>query len=72
MPDITMCKGEGCPIREACYRYTAKPDKYLQSWFMKSPYDPEQKHCSHQMPPKKAVTQNSSVREMREEWDDKS
>lgn len=37
MPDITMCKGEGCTIKEECYRYTAKPSEYLQSYFVESP-----------------------------------
>ena len=37
MPDITMCKGESCPKRETCYRYTAKPSEY-QSYFSEIPY----------------------------------
>ena len=36
MPDITMCKGEGCEARVTCYRFTAKPSKY-QSYFNESP-----------------------------------
>ena len=28
MPDITMCSYLGCPLRNKCYRATAKPDKY--------------------------------------------
>ena len=28
MPDITMCIATGCSIKNSCYRYTAKPDKY--------------------------------------------
>jgi len=24
MADITKCKGEGCPIKESCYRFTAE------------------------------------------------
>lgn len=35
-PDITMCKGTNCPIKEGCYRHTAKPSDY-QSWFMEPP-----------------------------------
>ena len=38
MPDITMCSGKNCPIREDCYRYTAK-ESYYQSYFMIPPYD---------------------------------
>ena len=37
MPDITMCKGEGCPHKEGCYRYKATPSEY-QSFFLFSPY----------------------------------
>ena len=25
MPDISMCRGVGCPIKEKCWRYTAPP-----------------------------------------------
>ncbi len=37
-PDITMCKGTNCPVKESCYRYTAKPSNY-QSWFMETPFN---------------------------------
>jgi hypothetical protein len=40
MPDITMCKGEGCPIKNNCYRNIAKPSEY-QSYFEESPFDGE-------------------------------
>jgi len=33
MPDITMCTGEGCEARFTCYRFTAKPNEYRQSYF---------------------------------------
>ncbi len=32
MPDITMCPGTGCPMREQCYRYMATPNPYQQSF----------------------------------------
>ena len=38
MPDITMCHGENCPLKEKCYRYTAKPNRYFQSFFQEPPY----------------------------------
>lgn len=38
MPDITMCEGTGCPMKNICYRYTAIPSS-RQSYFMKSPND---------------------------------
>jgi hypothetical protein len=41
MPDITMCKGENCPKKDTCLRYTALPDKYGQSYFLKSPVEVE-------------------------------
>lgn len=25
MPDISMCSGDGCPIKEKCYRHMATP-----------------------------------------------
>ena len=36
MPDITMCKGEGCEAKNTCYRFTATPSKY-QPYFTESP-----------------------------------
>lgn len=37
MMDITKCKGDGCPIKNRCYRYTAKSNVFYQSWFMETP-----------------------------------
>lgn len=37
MPDITMCKGTGCPFAESCYRFTAEPDKWQQAYFTTPP-----------------------------------
>ena len=41
MPDITMCKGQIgdiiCPYKDKCYRYTAKRNKYRQSFFIELP-----------------------------------
>ena len=39
MPDITMCKGEGCPFKESCYRHKAEPSPYRQSYFVETPYE---------------------------------
>jgi hypothetical protein len=36
-PDITMCLGTNCPYKESCYRFTAKPSEYMQSYFMNPP-----------------------------------
>ena len=38
MPDITMCKGDGCIKKEGCYRFKAVPDAILQSYFLEAPY----------------------------------
>ena len=38
MPDITMCTGEGCPIKKDCYRHCATANEYRQSYFMNPPY----------------------------------
>jgi len=38
MPDITMCRGEGCNIKETCYRYKAQPSEYYQSYFLGAPF----------------------------------
>jgi len=38
MPDIAKCKGEGCDKKERCYRYTAEPDEYYQTYGY---FDPE-------------------------------
>lgn len=32
MPDISMCENKKCKRRKQCYRYTAKPNKYRQSY----------------------------------------
>jgi len=37
MADITMCKGKSCEAKHTCYRYTAPPSNYLQSYFSVSP-----------------------------------
>jgi hypothetical protein len=37
MPDITMCNGVGCEIKEICYRYKATPSEFRQSYFFNSP-----------------------------------
>ena len=44
MPDITMCLGIDCPIKETCYRYKAKPYEY-QSYFVDAPI--KDNKCEH-------------------------
>lgn len=47
MSDITKCHGDFCPLKEECYRYTSPDSKYVQSYFMESPYDNEKQNCEH-------------------------
>lgn len=46
MPDISMCEGQGCPLKDTCYRHTATPSSYLQAYFCDPPYDKEEKTCT--------------------------
>jgi hypothetical protein len=39
MADITKCTGEGCPIKESCYRFTAQASEFRQSYFFTPPFD---------------------------------
>lgn len=39
MPDISMCPGGYCMLKETCYRYKATPCQYRQSYFVDPPYD---------------------------------
>jgi len=54
MPDITMCHGvkdetgEHCPLKAWCHRFSATPDKYLQSYFVEAPF--HKKECKHFWP----------------------
>jgi hypothetical protein len=48
MPDITMCKGDDCPLKDKCYRFLASPSEYAQSYFVDAPYDKEKQECDHQ------------------------
>lgn len=36
MADICMCSGLNCPVKENCYRFTAKADEY-QTYFLDAP-----------------------------------
>ena len=38
MADITMCEGKKCPTKHQCYRHTAFPNEYRQSYFVEPPY----------------------------------
>ncbi len=47
MPDITMCEGKDCPLKEKCHRFKAEPSKYRQSYFTEIPYNKEIQTCDH-------------------------
>lgn len=49
MPDITMCSGEGCALKENCYRHKAIPSG-RQSYFAKPPCDASGTECKHYWP----------------------
>ena len=38
MPDITMCKGGDCPLKETCFRYNCIPDELHQAYFVTPPF----------------------------------
>lgn len=50
MPDIAMCNGEGCPKKDECYRHTAKPSEFRQSYFVEAPF--KEGVCDHFWPTK--------------------
>jgi hypothetical protein len=47
MPDITMCGGLNCPLKEKCYRYKAEINEFGQSYFLIVPYNDKEKKCEH-------------------------
>ena len=49
MPDITLCRGEGCPLKDKCLRHTSTPF-VPQSWFMHVPYDHDSESCDAYWP----------------------
>lgn len=44
-----MCKGEDCPFKNMCYRYTALPDEFSQSYFKEPPFKIEKGKPSCEM-----------------------
>lgn len=44
MPDITMCTGAGCPLKNRCYRFRAQTHG-RQDYFGRSPYDAASGRC---------------------------
>jgi len=46
MADISKCSGVECPLKETCYRYTAKAG-FMKSNLGSAPYDKEKEECSY-------------------------
>jgi hypothetical protein len=46
MPDVSMCTGGSCPLRADCYRHTAKPSPYMQTYFLNPPVNADGT-CGH-------------------------
>lgn len=42
--DISKCVGTLCPLKEACFRYTAKAG-FMQSYLLGIPYDFKTEQC---------------------------
>jgi DUF2934 family protein len=45
MPDITMCSGHGCPLKNRCYRFRALTHG-RQDYFGRPPYDAASGRCA--------------------------
>jgi len=45
MADITKCWGDGCTMKENCYRFTATANEYRQAYFVNPPH--ENGKCIH-------------------------
>jgi len=35
--DITKCEGDGCPIKDGCYRYVTPANPHRQAFFSETP-----------------------------------
>lgn len=60
MPDICMCVGNECPLKENCYRFTAEPS-YMQAYFTDPPI--KDGECEYYWPLK---TQNNDRNDIQE------
>lgn len=64
IPDITMCSGDHCPIRENCYRYKAEPTPGRQSYFSQPPWDGEKCDSFWQIEQERKLTPQEALDEM--------
>lgn len=49
MPDISMCQGLSCRLKQECYRFRAIPSQYAQTYFMTPPVGKDGK-CEEFLP----------------------
>ena len=49
MPDISMCNNALCPSKDYCYRFTAKPSEFRQS-YINFTLESDEISCSYFMP----------------------
>jgi hypothetical protein len=52
MPDLTMCEGASCPLKDTCYRYKAVANEFRQSYFSDLPYNKDEEKCDYYFPNK--------------------
>jgi hypothetical protein len=45
--DGTKCEGIDCPLKETCYRFTAKDNEFRQAYFTETPYNKKTKKCDY-------------------------
>lgn len=56
MPDICMCYGDGCMLKDRCHRYKAIPYREWQSYFAAPPIKPGEK-CKYYWPENREDTE---------------
>ncbi len=61
MPDMSICTGEECPLRNTCYRYRANASEYLQS-YIESPYSTEESKCDFYWPLRQKQENNLNLK----------
>jgi len=44
MSDISKCTGEGCTMKDTCYRFKAESCEFAQSYFTEPPHDGIDEH----------------------------
>lgn len=50
MADISKCRGNECPVRSNCYRFTANDAGLRQAYFIDPPYDYAKGSCEYYWP----------------------